>query len=175
MPALRRGRGRIVNIGAVSARVTAPFFGCPAIASTAFAGLNDAMRMEFAPFGIHVTLIEPGAMRTEIFDKAARAQAAALERQPKDLVDIYAPALDAVRARFGAAPQDDPARVVDAIIRTLKKRGKPRTRILVGRGSRVLAAVGSLPHWLRDPLLMQAMGLAGPMAKAAKTLRDLRK
>jgi NAD(P)-dependent dehydrogenase (short-subunit alcohol dehydrogenase family) len=49
------------------ARLTVPFYGPIAASKSALASLNDAMRMEFAQFGIDVVLIEPGAMKTGIF------------------------------------------------------------------------------------------------------------
>jgi NAD(P)-dependent dehydrogenase (short-subunit alcohol dehydrogenase family) len=60
LPLLAKARGRIVNIGAVSAHLTPPFYGPIAASKAALASLNDAMRQEFAPLGIKVFLIEPG-------------------------------------------------------------------------------------------------------------------
>ena len=60
LPLLKTARGRVINIGAISAHITVPFYGPIAASKSALASLNDAMRMEFAQFGIDVILIEPG-------------------------------------------------------------------------------------------------------------------
>jgi len=64
LPLLKQARGRIVNIGAISAHLTVPFYGPIAASKSALASLNDAMRLEFAQYGVDVILIEPGAMKT---------------------------------------------------------------------------------------------------------------
>ena len=59
LPMLKQARGRVVNIGAISAHLTVPFYGPIAASKSALASLNDAMRLEFAQYGIEVILIEP--------------------------------------------------------------------------------------------------------------------
>lgn len=66
LPLLKNGRGRVINIGAISAHLTVLFTGRSRHRNRRLP-LNDAMRLEFAQFGIRVILIEPGAMKTDIF------------------------------------------------------------------------------------------------------------
>jgi len=47
LPLIAKARGTVVNIGAISAHLTPPFYG-PIAASKALASFNDAMRQEFA-------------------------------------------------------------------------------------------------------------------------------
>ena len=65
VPAMRRrGFGRIVNISSIGGRVAVPHLG-PYCASTfALAGLSDAVRSELAQYGVMVTTVSPGLMRT---------------------------------------------------------------------------------------------------------------
>ena len=172
LPALRRARGRVINIGAISGRTTAPFFGGPAAASAAFAALSDAMRMEFAPFGVQVSLLEPGAIQTDIFAKAAKRFDDALETQPRRHVDAYREAIVAVRRAFAKGHADPPSRVVDAVESALITPGRPKPRVLVGKGAVQVAMIGWLPVGLRDRVLMSALGLVEPMAAAARALRQ---
>ena len=51
LPLIAKARGTVVNIGAVSAHLTPPFYGPIAASKAALASLNDAMRQEFAPLG----------------------------------------------------------------------------------------------------------------------------
>jgi NAD(P)-dependent dehydrogenase (short-subunit alcohol dehydrogenase family) len=71
LPVMReRGDGRIVNVSSVSARVSTPFLGWYVASKMALEGVTDALRMEVAPFGITVVLVEPGPFRTEIWEGA---------------------------------------------------------------------------------------------------------
>ena len=72
LPSLRAAHGRIVNIGAISAQTTPPFFGAAGATKSALASFNDALRMECAKFGVEVVLIESGALKTDIFAFARR-------------------------------------------------------------------------------------------------------
>lgn len=71
VPAMRaRGKGRIVNVSSVGGRITFPLMGAYTASKFALESLSDALRMELAPFGLQVSLIEPGPIRTEFSDRA---------------------------------------------------------------------------------------------------------
>ena len=63
--------GTIVNIGSTSGVLTSPFGGVYCSTKAAVHALNDAMRMELAPFGIKVIRVEPNQIRTSFGDTAA--------------------------------------------------------------------------------------------------------
>src|SRR6185312_15795275 len=66
VPAMRaRGEGRVINVGSMGGRVTFPFMGAYNATKYAVESLSDALRMELAPFGVRVALIEPGAIHSE--------------------------------------------------------------------------------------------------------------
>ncbi|HET9007844.1 MAG TPA: SDR family oxidoreductase, partial [Actinomycetes bacterium] len=74
VPAMReRGAGRVVNVGSIMGRVAMPLLGAYNASKHAVAAATAALRMELAPFGVTVVLVEPGAVRTAL---AARALAA---------------------------------------------------------------------------------------------------
>ena len=65
VPAMReRGQGRVVNVGSIMGRVAMPLLGAYNATKHAVAAMTDTLRMELAPFGITVVLVEPGAVRT---------------------------------------------------------------------------------------------------------------
>jgi NAD(P)-dependent dehydrogenase (short-subunit alcohol dehydrogenase family) len=161
LPLLKKGRGRVINIGAISAHLTVPFYGPVAASKSALASLNDAMRLEFAHFGIRVMLIEPGAMKTGIF-AASRALRDANLSVRKDLERYYRPALAAMDQAFEKAGADNPSVVADAVIRALDGRS-PKARTVVGKGSGVFLTLARLPVGLRDKLVKSALGLAGAL------------
>jgi NAD(P)-dependent dehydrogenase (short-subunit alcohol dehydrogenase family) len=164
LPMLARARGAIVNIGAVSAHLTPPFYGPIAASKAALASLNDAMRLEFAPLGIRVFLIEPGAMKTGIFATAKAARDAWLAERP-DLERRYRSAFAAMERAFEKSGADDPEVVVRAVIAALSgRRAKPRA--VVGKGAGAFVLASRLPIRLRDRLVKSALGLSEALKAA---------
>ena len=157
LPLLRTAKGRVVNIGAATARTTVPFFGAISASKAALASLSDAMRMEFAPFGVQVSLLEPGALQTGIFDRSAAQLEATLRRQPGK-ARFYRPAIEAMQAANRKAGADRPEVVVEAVMEALTS-PRVRPRRLVGKGSGVLALLARLPTGARDGMLMDALGI----------------
>ena len=65
VPAMRRrGFGRIVNISSIGGRLAVPHLGPYSASKFALVGLSDAVRAEVARYGIRVTTVSPGLMRT---------------------------------------------------------------------------------------------------------------
>ena len=58
------GSGRIVNIGSVAGRIAAPFMAPYAASKHALEGMSDALRREIEPFGLRVSVVRPGFIRT---------------------------------------------------------------------------------------------------------------
>ncbi|HEV7207654.1 MAG TPA: SDR family oxidoreductase [Mycobacteriales bacterium] len=71
LPAMRaRGEGRIVNISSVAGRVSLPVLGWYCASKRGLEAMTDALRMEVAPFGVRVSLVEPGSFGTGIWGEA---------------------------------------------------------------------------------------------------------
>jgi NAD(P)-dependent dehydrogenase (short-subunit alcohol dehydrogenase family) len=69
LPSMRAaGTGRIVNVGSMGGRMTFPFGGYYHATKHAVEALSDALRYEVAPFGVRVSLIEPGPIQTEFLN-----------------------------------------------------------------------------------------------------------
>ena len=164
LPLLAKSRGTVINIGAVSAHLTPPFYGPIAASKAALASLNDAMRQEFAPLGIRVFLIEPGAMKTGIFATSKAARDAWLAQRP-DVERRYRPALAAMERAFEKAGADDPEVVVKAVMAALsERRAKPRA--VVGKGAGAFVLMSRLRIRLRDRLVRSALGLSEALKPA---------
>ncbi len=75
LPLLGMGRtnepGKILNVGSVGGKIALPFIGAYAGTKHAVEGISDSLRRELLPYGIDVILIEPGAVRTQIWGKGA--------------------------------------------------------------------------------------------------------
>src|SRR5262245_5535409 len=70
LPLLRVGRGRIVNIGSIAGRSALPFTSPYCSSKFALEGLSDSLRMELRQWGISVSIVEPGSIRTPIWEKS---------------------------------------------------------------------------------------------------------
>ena len=67
LPAMReRRRGWIVNMSSVAGKISSPVFGPYSSSKQAVEAMSDALRLEVNPFGIHVILIEPGYIPTNM-------------------------------------------------------------------------------------------------------------
>ena len=65
VPHMRRQQaGQIINISSVAGKLVTPANGTYSATKFALEGLSDAMRLELAPFGIHVVLVEPGSIKS---------------------------------------------------------------------------------------------------------------
>lgn len=65
--------GRIVNISSVSGMITVPFLATYAASKHAVEALTQGLRRELLSSGIHVAAIEPGFIRTPLFEKSKKA------------------------------------------------------------------------------------------------------
>jgi Short-chain dehydrogenases of various substrate specificities len=78
LPQMReRGSGRILNLSSVAGQMSMPFSGVYSATKFAVEALSDALRVEVAPFGIKVIVIEPGPVATE-FGRVAEETFAAV-------------------------------------------------------------------------------------------------
>jgi len=143
-------RGRIVDVSSVSGVMTTPFAGAYCASKAALNAIDEALRMELAPFGVDVITLQPGAIRSEFGAHAAES----IGRSP--VGERYYAALDeAIAARAVAGQQnamlaEDFARAaVDAILAR-----RPAAIVRVGPMSRLLPRMRRwLPVRVRERML----------------------
>jgi len=151
LPALRRSCGRIVLIGSIGGRSALPFMGAYVMSKFALEAMADALRIEVAPFGMHVTIVEPGTIATAIWTKPQRS----IEEFSAEAARLYGERVEkfrrlaAERATGRAVP---PAEVAKAVEQALTS-STPKTRYLVGPDAKRRASVERLPDRLRDRVL----------------------
>jgi NAD(P)-dependent dehydrogenase (short-subunit alcohol dehydrogenase family) len=157
LPMLRRATGRIVFVGSISGRVGTPLMGPYAASKFAIEGLAEALRQELYEWRIAVSVIEPGAVKTAIWDKG-RETADRLETDmPPEAAERYADHIAGIRA--GIEQQDSngvpPAKVAEVIEHALLAR-RPRERYLVGRDAQVAGAMARVaPDRVKQFLVRQ--------------------
>jgi NAD(P)-dependent dehydrogenase (short-subunit alcohol dehydrogenase family) len=161
LPLLRRARGRIVNMGSIAGRGTIPMMGPYSASKHALEALTDALRLELYPWGIEVSIIEPGAIATPIWDKSMQISLDVESEMPADGRHLYEAAARSVREAVGqtaarAIPADA---VVKAVLHALTAK-RPNTRYLVGRDAKLRAVMLRwLPDRLQDWILKKVLKL----------------
>jgi NAD(P)-dependent dehydrogenase (short-subunit alcohol dehydrogenase family) len=119
-----RKHGRIINVGSFSGVSAIPFMGMYSASKAALEGYSEALRMEVAPFSIHVSLTEAGFLKTPMMDKRQPAAA------PRPAYDPWRQrAFNAFRRFEQQAP--GPELVADALLDIVSS-ASPRLHYLIG-------------------------------------------
>jgi NAD(P)-dependent dehydrogenase (short-subunit alcohol dehydrogenase family) len=154
LPLVRKGRGRIVNMGSIAGRVPLPFVGPYSMSKSALDAMTTALRLELDAWGIEVSLVEPGAIATPIWKKSTAVADALQSTVQHDAWLLYGEHLACIRRVIAEAEQH--AISVDAVAKAvwhaLTSR-RPKPRYLVGPDARFRACLAALlPQRTQDRL-----------------------
>ena len=145
LPHLIRSRGRVVNVSSIGGRVATPMMGPYVASKFAVEGLTAALRIELRDQGVWASCVQPGMVKTEIWQKGD----AQLDHQktslPAEAQARYAPLVAAIE-RFSKAGRTKgiaPERVAHVIEHALFA-SRPRMRYPVGPDARMLVVL----QWL---------------------------
>lgn len=161
LPLIRKAHGRIVNIGSIGGKMATPFLGPYTASKHAMEAISDSLRQELRPWGLHVALIEPGSIKTEIWQKGLREADDFQQNAPEEAMRLYGKAFNALKdaaRKFEDAgiPADRVARSVEHALTS----GRPRTRYIVGFDATVQRIIKSVvPDRLRDRLVASQLKL----------------
>jgi NAD(P)-dependent dehydrogenase (short-subunit alcohol dehydrogenase family) len=161
LPLIRMGHGRIVNIGSVGGKIAGPLTGSYHASKFAMEALTDSLRQELRPWEIHVSIVEPGAIDTRIWEKGQAAGDELEAKLPPRARDLYDGAIVAVRkaAEKSAQAGIPPDEVAKSVTHALLSKS-PRTRYIVGREARIATTIARfVPDRMKDWLIAQQMGL----------------
>jgi NAD(P)-dependent dehydrogenase (short-subunit alcohol dehydrogenase family) len=159
LPALRRGRGRIVNVSSIGGRVGLPLVGAYNASKFGLEGLSDSLRRELRPQGVDVILIEPGGVKTPIWKKGNELADEIQQQMPPEAERLYGSMVAALRRETVKIEQKtgiEPRAVAEVIGRALTAK-RPRTRYLVGTEAKIRGPVGKfLPdRWMDRAIARQ--------------------
>lgn len=159
IPGMRdAGAGRIVMVSSVASAFSSPMGGWYHASKAALEAVSDALRIEVAPFGISVVVVQPGQVRTEWHDRA--------------LGDLVVSTADGPYAQMGREVADHHRRTatssmvseVDEVAREIVRAATgatSKTHLPVGKGARASLLMGRLvPKRSFDAMIRKQFGLS---------------
>jgi NAD(P)-dependent dehydrogenase (short-subunit alcohol dehydrogenase family) len=135
--------GRIVNVGSMNGRFTFPGMGSYCATKHAIEATSDALRHEVRPFGVHVSLIQPGMVKTGLGKAAVERRAGDHDGPYSDYMSgVVESALtyqDGPMARLACEPED-----VAETIRKAIEDDRPRARYRVAASAPLMLTTRKL-------------------------------
>ncbi len=159
LPALIRSKGRVVNISSVGGKIAMATYGPYAGTKFALEAVSDSLRREIAPSGVQVVVVEPGAVRTEMPDRAmATAHELATTMTPEQ-TERYGGLVHAITSQTASHTNSGlPAEAAAKVIAKAVMARKPRTRYTVGRDAALITRLTRiLPDRTTDRILAAAL------------------
>ncbi|HLY27737.1 MAG TPA: SDR family NAD(P)-dependent oxidoreductase [Aggregatilineales bacterium] len=161
LDSIRKARGRIVNVSSIGGRIAGPNLGAYHASKFALEGITDTLRIELKRWGIEVISIEPGSIRTPIWETSTALAKRLMAQMPPQFQKMY-PEMAAAADRLAANSTTGgtaPEKVAEVIGRALSS-PRPRTRYLVGPDAQIAGnIIARLPDRIRDRILG---GMDGP-------------
>lgn len=152
---IARGAGRVINLSSVGGRMTTPLLGGYNGTKYAVESLSDALRVELAPFGVRVLLVEPGGVRTNFAGTSMKALAS-YSTPNSPWTDLYSRAGEILaQAETMSTTPDVIARAIERAITARR----PAARYVVPFSARImLLVIENLPTPWADWILSRAFG-----------------
>jgi len=162
LPVLRAGRGRIVNVSSIGGRFALPLVSPYNASKFALEAISDSLRRELYGQGMEVVLIEPGGVKTPIWDKSNEMADQIQKQMPPEAERIYGKLIDGVRQRTVEIAQEKgiEAREVAEVIGRALTAKRPRTRYLVGTDAKIRGPMAKiLPDRMMDRAVAKQLGI----------------
>ncbi|HMI80762.1 MAG TPA: SDR family oxidoreductase [Solirubrobacterales bacterium] len=160
LPQVREAEGRIVFISSIGGRIAFPFGGPYHASKFATEAIGDVFRQELRPWGLKISLVEPGSIDTPIWERGQRKGEEIEAKSPRTSL-LYGAAIEKFRkviedtAERGIAPE----KVAKAIAHALEAK-RPKSRYLVGLDAKAQARLKPLiPTPLFDRIVARTLGL----------------
>ena len=164
LPLIRRGGGRIVNVGSIGGRVVLPLHGAYSASKFGMEAVSDALRLELRQWRIPVSHIDPGATQTAIFGKTLAAIDRIEQALGEEGHNEYNGQISSIRrlvekTAADAAPVDDLSKTV---VKALTAK-KPKSRYLAGHGAEAAVALArAASDGMKDRAVLHEAHLPAP-------------
>jgi short-subunit dehydrogenase len=156
LPYMRKqGAGRIVNVSSIGGKIYTPLGSWYHATKHVLEGWSDCLRLEVAPFGIDVVIIEPGVIDTEFGDVMVEPM---LERSGSSAYGEPAHRLAASsREIYRPGSATSASRLADVIVGSITAR-RPKTRYVAGKcGKPLVSARKWLSERVFDRMVLRAV------------------
>jgi NAD(P)-dependent dehydrogenase (short-subunit alcohol dehydrogenase family) len=160
LDSIRRGGGRVVFISSIGGRIAFPLTGAYHAAKFGIEAVGDVFRQELHPWGIRVSIVEPGSIDTPIWDRGERTADEVGARSPQREA-LYGRAIESYRKVVKqTAERGIPPEKVARVIEHALTADRPRSRYLVGIDAKVQARIRPfIPTPVFDRIVARMMGL----------------
>ncbi|MGV1761760.1 oxidoreductase [Rhizobium sp. A22-96] len=139
LPAMRqRGSGTIVNISSMGGKIYTLLGAWYHATKHALEGWSDSLRLELAPFGINVVVVEPGLIETGFGDVVADGLIKRFGAGP--YAEVSQAVAKITRATYGHGRGTDPKVIADVVSAAVHAR-RPRTRYVAGKYAKPMIAI----------------------------------
>lgn len=161
LPLIRQAQGRIINIGSIGGKITSPFYGAMCASKYALEAINDALRLELHPWGIHVILIAPTSISTPAADRLVDYSEAIIQQFTPEGHQHYEQTFRNFTKTIVAQEKtgSPPEVVAQTVLKALSAR-RPKTRYPVGANAKTLTLMSQiLPARSLDKIWFKLFGL----------------
>jgi short-subunit dehydrogenase len=140
LPLLRKHKGRVINVGSIAGRIATPYMAPYAASKFAVRGLTDSLRREMLPFGVPVILIEPGPIKTEIWQKSKNISLEFLKTLNPAQKEVYQGKMTRALKEVEKTERDaiSVTAVVSSVLHAIQSEN-PKSYYLVGKNIQVAA------------------------------------
>ena len=130
LPSMRKKRcGKIINISSVGGMMSMPTMGVYSASKFALEGASEALYYEVMPFGISVTLVAPGFIHSDAFEKVPYTEMSrTAHASPDDPYHAHYRSMETFIKRMMDQSQATPDSVARTVIRVMNQRS-PRLRV----------------------------------------------
>jgi NAD(P)-dependent dehydrogenase (short-subunit alcohol dehydrogenase family) len=160
LPQVRKAEGRVVFLSSIGGRVAFPFGGPYHASKFATEAIGDVFRQELRPWGLRVSIVEPGSIDTPIWERGQRKGEEIEAKSPRTSL-LYGAALEKFRKAIEDTAERGipPEKVAKAISHALES-PRPKSRYLVGLDAKVQARLKPLiPTPIFDRVVARQLNL----------------
>jgi short-subunit dehydrogenase len=160
IPMLRRGKGRIINIGSASSMIALPGASVYSASKFAVRAITDSLRLELKSFGISVILVAPGAVVSEIWDKGRAYKKKLYKSVKPETAQLYSKLIkfgDNLNEKSKKIPTREVAKVM---VRALTST-KPKYHYPIGRDAKRASRAVKFPKSILDWMIMRRVQKLG--------------
>jgi NAD(P)-dependent dehydrogenase (short-subunit alcohol dehydrogenase family) len=160
LPYLRRAQGRILNVSSTASLMAAPFHGPYSCSKFALNALSNALRLELKPFGVQVSTLVCGSIKTPIWSKGGQESSEIWEEMPDVAKTLYGSRYLILSDFFGKIGQsgilpEEAARIVAQALTA----SRPKQSYYIGRDAQLYRLTKFIGERQRDALILRTIGL----------------